>query len=63
MSFLNNTSNSKAEVNNEFKVTFKFNENGLSFNEILEKSFKNFVIQQNLEYVVFMLDFDILMMV
>ncbi len=49
MSFLNNTSNSKAEVNNEFKVTFKFNENGLSFNEILEKSFKNFVIQKNLE--------------
>lgn len=49
MSFLNNTSESKTEVNNEFKVTFKFNENGLSFNEILEKSFKNFVIQKNLE--------------
>lgn len=44
MSFLNNTSESKTEVNNEFKVTFKFNENGLSFNEILEKSFKNFVL-------------------
>ena len=49
MSFLNNASDNKAEVNNEFKVTFKFNENGLSFNEILEKSFKNFVIQKNLE--------------
>ena len=49
MNFLNNTSDNKAEVNNEFKVTFKFNENGLSFNEILEKSFKNFVIQKNLE--------------
>ena len=49
MSFLNNTSECKTEVNNEFKVTFKFNENGLSFNEILEKSLKNFVIQKNLE--------------
>jgi len=49
MSFLNNTSESKTQSNNEFKVTFKFNENGLSFNEILEKSFKNFVIQKNLE--------------
>ena len=49
MSFLNNTFDSNSEVNNEFKVTFKFNENGLSFNEILEKSFKNFVIQKNLE--------------
>lgn len=49
MSFLNNTSDNKAEVNNEFKVTFKFNENGLSFIEILEKSFKNFVIQKNLK--------------
>lgn len=49
MSFFNNTSESKTEVNNEFKVTFKFNENGLSFNKILEKSFKNFVIQKNLE--------------
>lgn len=49
MSFLNNTSESKTEENNEFKITFNFNENGLSFNEILEKSFKNFVIQKNLE--------------
>ena len=46
MSFFNNTSESKTEVNNEFKLTFKFNENGLSFNEILEKSFKNFVLEK-----------------
>lgn len=49
MSFFNTASNKDNEAKNEFKVTFKFNENGLSFNEILEKSFKNFVIQKNLE--------------
>ena len=49
MNSFNNTSVRKTKTNNEFKVTFKFNENGLSFNEILEKSFKNFVIQKNLE--------------
>ena len=56
MNIVNNSSPKEKELNNKFKVTFKFNETGLSFNEIIENNFKNFMciksekVRRNCEY-------------